>query len=172
MNYMGNENMNMMTNQNSGGYQPAANNLGYDQQMYIRNHQMPNNNHYNSGCNNMMRPNTNINNMPGNMQSNNMPNNYNMNNMPSNQTISLRPETMTNTDFLPAYLNQFIGKWIRAEFFIGDTVEQRVGVLHEVGASYLIIDAIEPQTLIVCDIYSLKFATIILDEDYGRFVRV
>ena len=103
--------------------------------------------------------------MPGNQS--NM-----MTTAPSGNTISLRPETMTNTDFLPAYLRQFIGRWVRCEFFIGDTVEQRVGVLHDVGASYIIIDVIEPQTLVVCDIFSLRFVTIVLDEEYGRLLKV
>lgn len=90
----------------------------------------------------------------------------------SSADISLRPEVLTNTDYLPAYLTQYIGHWIRADFFIGDAIEQRVGILREVGASYIIIDAIEPATLIVCDIYSLKFATVILDDDFTRLMRV
>lgn len=94
------------------------------------------------------------------------------NGVSAGSSISLRPEVLTNTDYLPAYLTQYIGHWIRADFFIGDAIEQRVGILKEVGASYIIIDAIEPATLIVCDIYSLKFATVILDDDFTRLMRV
>lgn len=90
----------------------------------------------------------------------------------SENGISLTPETLSNTDFLPAYLTQYIGHWIRADFFIGTAIEQQVGILKEVGASYIILDAIEPATLIVCDIYSLKFVTIILDDDFTRLMRV
>ena len=89
----------------------------------------------------------------------------------ASQSISFTPETLTNMSFLPAYLSQFIGHWIRADFFIGDTIEQRVGVLHEVGASYFILEAIEPQTLLVCDMFSVKFVTIILDDDLSRLAR-
>ena len=197
MNYMGTGNMNMMTPQNSGGFQPAMPRLTAEQRMFVRNHpnQMPydnynNNLYYNSGR--RCGQSSNMNMMDGRTNSNVTANNSSSGNgmmlQPSNspqsstqmttqvpessQVISLRPETMTNTDFLPAYLNQYVGNWIRADFFIGDTIEQRVGVLHEVGASYIIIEAIEPQTLIVCDIFSLRFVTIILDEDYGRLVRV
>ena len=184
MNYMGHQGM-LNTNENdSSGYQPASRTLTPEQRMYMKNHPdasvtLSNNNYRHGGCMN------NSSNMPMNLSSGMMYQNTNgsssmmlgnQNNMtttsPNGNTISLRPETMTNTDFLPAYLSQFIGRWVRCEFFIGDTVEQRVGVLHDVGASYIIIDVIEPQTLVVCDIFSLRFVTIVLDEEYGRLLKV
>lgn len=88
-------------------------------------------------------------------------------------TISLRPESMTNSDFLPAYLMQYIGKWIRADFLIGNSIEQRVGILEDVGASYIILNAIEPDTLMVCDLFAIKFVTIILnDDEYPKLLLV
>lgn len=91
----------------------------------------------------------------------------------SQNTISLRPESMTNSDFLPAYLMQYIGKWIRADFLVGNSIEQRVGILEDVGASYIILNAIEPETLVVCDLFSIKFVTIILnDEEYPKLLLV
>ena len=66
-------------------------------------------------------------------------------------SISFTPETVTNPDFLPAYLSKFIGKWIRADFLIGNGIEQRVGILHDVGASYIIMQAIG-----ACNIGSLR----------------
>ena len=197
MNYMGTRNNDMMSTSQGGGYQPAARQLTPEQRMYMQNHPDTTvswgNNYRHGGCmnnsgmnmnNNMMNNGMMNQNMNGGMMnsgsnsgmSNNsgmlMPQNNMLTTTPSGNTISLRPETMTNTDFLPAYLKQFIGRWVRCEFFIGDTVEQRVGVLHDVGASYIIIDVIEPQTLVVCDIFSLRFVTIVLDEEYGRLLRV
>ncbi len=114
---------------------------------------------WNSDQNNsiIVRPNSNINNMQQSTT--------------GTQSISFTPETLTNMSFLPAYLSQYIGHWVRADFFIGESIEQRVGVLHEVGASYFILEAIEPQTLLVCDMYSVKFVTIILDDDLSRLAR-
>lgn len=87
--------------------------------------------------------------------------------------ISIQPESLTNSDFLPAYLKQFIGKWIRADFLIGDTIEQRVGILEDVGASYVILNAIEPATLVVCDLFAIKFVTIVLDDsEYPKLLLV
>ena len=156
MNYMGNQRIN--NTDNVGAYQPASNRMSAEQRMFVKNHPNSNKNM------NVYRTNCNGNDISEsyNMSpvSSTVNNGMSVINPPSNnqQIISLRPETMTNTDFLPAYLNQYLGNWVRAEFFIGDTIEQRVGVLHEVGASYIIIEAIEPQTLIVCDIFSLRFA--------------
>ncbi len=189
MNYMGTRNNDMVNTSQSGGYQPAARQLTPEQRMYIQNHPDTTvtwGNNYrhscmnNSGMNNNMPNNNmmnqNMNGVQGSWVNNSamLPNNQSnmMTTAPSGNTISLRPETMTNTDFLPAYLKQFVGRWVRCEFFIGDSVEQRVGVLHDVGASYIIIDVIEPQTLVVCDIFSLRFVTIVLDEEYGRLLRV
>jgi hypothetical protein len=89
---------------------------------------------------------------------------------PGNQSISLTPETLSNTDFLPAYLSKHIGKWIRAEFLIGGFLEQRVGILYEVGASYIIIKSIEPDTLVACDLFSIRFVTIVLNNDFPKLM--
>ncbi len=81
---------------------------------------------------------------------------------------SVRPESLTNPDFLPAYLTKQIGKWVRVDFLIGGGIEQRVGILEEVGASYIILNVIEPATLLVCDLFSIKFVTVVLDDDFTK----
>lgn len=176
MNYMGTNRMDMPSNESADGFQPATRTLTPDQRMYMKNHPdaavtFGNNNYRHGGC---MNNSANMGYPQNNSNDSMMMNNKSgmMTTSQNTNTISLRPETMTNTDFLPAYLKQFIGRWVRCEFFIGDTIEQRVGVLHDVGASYIIIDIIEPQTLVVCDIFSLRFVTIVLDEEYGRLLNV
>lgn len=81
---------------------------------------------------------------------------------------SYMPETVTNTEFFPAYLKKFIGYWVRLDFIIGTTIEQRVGQLLEVGASYVVIKVLEPETIMMCDLYSIKFVTIILNENFEK----
>jgi hypothetical protein len=104
--------------------------------------------------------------------------NYNTSTFPvpvrnnNTNTVSFTPETLTNIEFMPAYLHKHIGKWIRAEFFFGDTIEQRVGILVDVGATYIIIQSIEPATIVVCDIFSIKFVTIVLDNDYHKLIEL
>ncbi len=78
------------------------------------------------------------------------------------------PETMTNTAYIPAYLRHQIGRWMRIEFLIGNILEEKVGQLLDVGASYIILKMLEPSTTMLCDLYSIKFITIIYDVNLER----
>lgn len=71
------------------------------------------------------------------------------------------PEILTNTIYTPAFLREQIGKLMRVEFLIGtNNLTDRVGILVDVGASYILLRSIESDNLIYCDIYSIKFVTI------------
>lgn len=71
------------------------------------------------------------------------------------------PETVTNSLYTPAFLRQHIGKLVRVEFLIGSNyLEDRTGILMEVGASYIVLRSIQDSNLLYCDIYSIKFVTI------------
>ncbi len=70
------------------------------------------------------------------------------------------PETLESTLFIPGYLNTQIGKYMRIEFLIGNSLTDRNGKLVKVGASYVILQA-QNGDLIVCDLFSIKFVTII-----------
>lgn len=71
------------------------------------------------------------------------------------------PETLRNNNFTPAYLREHIGKLVRVEFLIGTNgLTDRVGILVEVGASYIVLRSVQDGNLLYCDIYSIKFVTI------------
>lgn len=71
------------------------------------------------------------------------------------------PETLINTAYTPAFLRKYIGNLVRIEFLIGTTyLEDRTGILLEVGASYVVLRSIQDNNLLYCDIYSIKFVTI------------
>lgn len=78
------------------------------------------------------------------------------------------PETLKNDSYLPAYLSNNIGRWVRVDFLIGNNLEQEVGILMEVGASYIVLKSLEPDTVIVCDMFSIKFVTIIYSDEYEK----
>lgn len=139
-----------------------------DMREYMRNHSCMNT--ITNMANIEKRPTWNDNNSSVMNSNTAMMNNSNGSNSMTSSTQTFVPETISNTAFLPAYLSQFIGKWIRADFLIGNNIEERVGILHEVGASYIIIQAVEPATLLVCDLYSIKFVKIILDNEYPRLL--
>ena len=51
---------------------------------------------------------------------------------------------------------------MRVEFLIGTTgpLVDRIGTLVDVGASYIVLEPVDPDDLIVADLYSIKFVTI------------
>ena len=84
----------------------------------------------------------------------------NNNNMSMTNTQT-EPETLTNTAYTPAFLKRYIGRLVRIEFLIGTTyLEDRTGILLEVGASYVLLRSVQDKNLLYCDIYSIKFVTI------------
>lgn len=71
------------------------------------------------------------------------------------------PEILTNNIYTPAFLRENIGKLMRVEFLIGtNNFVDRTGILLDVGASYILLRALESDVVTYCDIYSIKFITI------------
>ena len=78
------------------------------------------------------------------------------------------PEILTNSIYTPAFLREQIGKLMRVEFLIGtNNLVDRVGILEDVGASYILLRSIESDNIVYCDIYSIKFITISNARNYG-----
>jgi len=78
------------------------------------------------------------------------------------------PEILTNNIYTPAFLREQIGKLMRVEFLIGtDNLTDRIGILEDVGASYILLRSVESNNLIYCDIYAIKFITISSGGWYG-----
>lgn len=74
---------------------------------------------------------------------------------------STMPEILTNSIYTPAFLREQIGKLMRVEFLIGtNNLVDRIGILQDVGASYILLRSFENDSLVYCDIYSIKFITI------------
>jgi len=78
-----------------------------------------------------------------------------------NATSELIPEPLTSTLYIPGYLKTQIGKLVKVEFLIGTASTDRTGILVNVGVSYIIIRPIEVNGLLLCDLYSIKFVTIV-----------
>lgn len=78
------------------------------------------------------------------------------------------PEILTNNIYTPAFLREQIGKLMRVEFLIGtNNLTDRIGILEDVGASYILLRSVESDNIIYCDIYSIKFITISTSGWYG-----
>ena len=78
------------------------------------------------------------------------------------------PEILTNPIYTPGFLREQIGKLMRVEFLIGtNNLVDRIGILEDVGASYILLRSFENDRLVYCDIYSIKFITISTTGIYG-----
>lgn len=76
-------------------------------------------------------------------------------------TNSNSPEILTNNIYTPAFLRQYLGRLVRVEFLIGtNNLVDRVGIMEDVGASYILLRSVESNTLVYADIYAIKFVTI------------
>ncbi len=81
---------------------------------------------------------------------------------PTQPMNSRPPESVENTYFTAGFLRTQIGKLVRVEFLIGtNTTNDRVGRLIGVGASYILLESYDRTSTIMCDIYSIKFVTIL-----------
>lgn len=61
-------------------------------------------------------------------------------------------------EYTQGYLKTQIGKRVKVEFLIGtNMLIDREGTLMDVGISYIIIQEVETDDLLLCDIYSIKF---------------
>lgn len=70
------------------------------------------------------------------------------------------PETMTRYEYIPGFLRAHVGDLVRVEFLLGGAMTDRVGVLSEVGASYIVLEALDGSSRLMCDLYSIKFVTL------------
>ena len=76
------------------------------------------------------------------------------------------PVTLESSLFTPGFLRTQIGKLMRVEFLIGTNgLTDRTGTLIGVGASYILLKLVSGDinggNTMMCDIYSIKFATIV-----------
>ena len=79
------------------------------------------------------------------------------------------PEILTNSIYTPAFLREQIGKLMRVEFLIGtNNLTDRIGILEDVGVSYILLRSIESNNIVFCDIYAIKFVTISEPNPYGN----
>jgi hypothetical protein len=71
------------------------------------------------------------------------------------------PDPIKSTLYIAGYLNTQIGKLVKVEFLIGNTITDRTGILLKVGVSYILIRPIDVNGTLLCDMYSIKFVTIV-----------
>lgn len=73
----------------------------------------------------------------------------------------LVPEPQTQPIDIPGFLKAHIGQLVQVEFFIGSMTTEKVGYIREVGESYVVLDTVDHSSSIMCDLFSIKFITIL-----------
>lgn len=80
------------------------------------------------------------------------------------ESVNPEPTTETvisDTGYLQGYLKTLIGRTMRVSFLIGTSLlVDRVGILQEVGISYIVLQQIDTNIRVVCDLYSIKFVDV------------
>lgn len=72
------------------------------------------------------------------------------------------PPTLMNIDYIPGYLASNIGRSVKAEFILGTSqFTDKTGILVDVGVNYFVLQDINSRTYIMCDLYSVRFVTIL-----------
>ncbi len=80
------------------------------------------------------------------------------------------PETFTNTMYLPGYLRTQIGRLVNVNFLIGTQLVDRAGILTQIGDSYIVLRPLAEKFDVVCDLYSIKFVTVLDPNINPNFV--
>ena len=77
---------------------------------------------------------------------------------PSDFEIAPGSPTALDAQYTQGYLKTQIGKRVKITFLIGtNLIQDRVGILTDVGISFVIIKEVETNTPLLCDIYAIKF---------------
>lgn len=73
------------------------------------------------------------------------------------------PVTLESADYMAGLLTTLVGETVRVQFLIGTTgpLIDILGTLIQVGANYIVIQPITTDDFIICDLYTIKFVTVL-----------
>jgi hypothetical protein len=81
--------------------------------------------------------------------------------MPTMDEQSMQSPVLTNIGYTQAYLRTLIGRNVRISFLIGTSLlMDRVGILTDVGISYVVLKQPDTNTSTMADLYAIKFVDI------------
>ena len=77
-------------------------------------------------------------------------------------TDRMGPPPVMNREYIAGYLKENIGRGVRAEFpLAGGFYVDKAGILKDVGVNYFVLEDYITHARILCDLYSVKFVTIL-----------
>lgn len=73
------------------------------------------------------------------------------------------PQTVASPLYTAGFLRTQLGRRIRVEFLIGSgPLVDRTGTLIGVGSSYILLRPVDTDDIMMCDLYSIKFVTVLM----------
>lgn len=81
-------------------------------------------------------------------------------------TLQPGPPVQESIQYTQGWLRTQIGKYMKFEFLIGTNLFiDREGILLEVGISYIVLEEAGTNDLVMCDLYSIKFAKVFENQE-------
>lgn len=81
-------------------------------------------------------------------------------------SVNHTPLSLSNTAYLPAFLNQHIGRLVKIEGMANGIGYERIGMLLTVGDGFIVIKLMtEPLSTLVCPLSSVNLITVLFGED-------
>lgn len=66
-----------------------------------------------------------------------------------------------NSNYLQDYLKTTVNRLVKVDFLFDGNFVSKEGILKEVGSDYIVLEMLQTNDLLVCDLYSIKFVQII-----------
>lgn len=85
-----------------------------------------------------------------------------------NRSAPATTGSFSSTMFFQGYLKNHIGKLVKVESLLGNCLENRIGVLFEVGANYIVLKLHKSACSMMIEASSIKYITIIHDNDVNK----
>ncbi len=82
------------------------------------------------------------------------------------------PQMLTNPVFSSGYLRKNQGKLLKVDSLIGNMLDTKIGILLDVGADYIAIKLGKSSCSLLIPTNSIKYITIIHDNDYSRIANI
>ena len=99
-----------------------------------------------------------------------MQNVYSRQRIMPNMNIKTEPQNNqndSNKNFMkiPEFLERYINQVMKVEFLTGNYIVEKIGRLIAAGENYIVLHLLEQRVIVVCESSSIKYITILLDDN-------
>ena len=71
------------------------------------------------------------------------------------------PDTVEPDYCIAGIMRQYLGKTVKLECLVGDTIITKIGTLMGVGSTYVTLQLYNTNALVICDLFTIKFVTVL-----------